>query len=47
MKIKQITREQGMTYQEVGDIYGLNRDTIFDRIKRYKKDLPAATEKVN
>lgn len=29
--------EKGMTYQEVGDIYGLKRDTIFDRIKRYKK----------
>lgn len=29
--------EKGMTYQEVGDIYGLGRDTIFGRVKRYKK----------
>lgn len=28
---------QGMTYRKVGKIYGLKRDTIFDRVKRYKK----------
>lgn len=28
--------EQGMTYQKVGDIYGLERDAIFHRVKGYK-----------
>lgn len=29
--------EQGMTYRKVGKFYGLRGDTIFDRVKRYKK----------
>ena len=39
--------EQGMTYKEVGDIYGLGRDTIFSRVKRYKKgSLRRQSEKI-
>jgi hypothetical protein len=30
-------KKQGLTYKEIADIYGLNKDMIFRRIKRFNK----------
>lgn len=30
-------RENGLTYQEIGEIFGLKRDVVFVRIKRFKQ----------
>ena len=27
---------KGMTYEEVGEMYGIRRDAVYSRIKRYK-----------
>ncbi len=39
-------QNQGMTYREIAEVYGVTRTTIIGRIRRIKKDLSAATEKV-
>ena len=30
-------KEQGLTYKEIAEIYGLNKDMVFRRIKRFNK----------
>jgi hypothetical protein len=30
-------REKGLTYQAIGQIFGLKHDTVFKRIKRFKQ----------
>lgn len=30
-------REQGMTYAAIGELYGMNKDAVFRRIKRAKE----------
>lgn len=30
-------KKQGLTYQQIGDIYGLGKDDVFKRIKRANK----------
>lgn len=29
--------EQGLTYDEIGEIYGISGDAVYGRIRRYKK----------
>lgn len=30
-------KDQGLCYQEIGEMYGIGGDAVFGRIKRYKK----------
>jgi len=34
-------KEQGMTYEKIGQLYGLSKDAVFKRIKRYKEVIQA------
>lgn len=36
-------RIQGLTYKEIGEIYGLTKDNIYGKLRRFnnKKDLPS------
>lgn len=34
-------KEQGMTYEKIGQLYGLSKDAVFKRIKRYKEVIEA------
>lgn len=35
-------REEGKTFKEIGQVFGLKADTVFMRIKRYNKRLEEA-----
>ena len=34
-------KEQGMTYEEIGEIYGLTKGAVYRRIKRFKEVIQA------
>lgn len=35
-------KNQGYTYQQIGDIYGIARNTVCEKIKRYKNKIECA-----